>query len=73
MGAEMHPHGFSRAGGLRRRFHRAGVRQVDGVVVMSVQIPSWLLWTVAIPLGVLVFWFTLLCLCLFWAHMRRPR
>ena len=46
---------------------------MDGVVVMTLQIPSWLLWTFAIPLGVLAFWFTLLCLCLFWAYVRRPR
>ena len=35
MGAEVHPHGFQDSGGLRRRVHRAGVRQVDGVVVMN--------------------------------------
>jgi hypothetical protein len=40
---------------------------------MTFQIPSWLLWTLAIPFGVLAFWVTLLCLCLFWAHVRRPR
>jgi hypothetical protein len=40
---------------------------------MSFQIPSWFVWTFAVPVGVLVFWFVLLCLCLFWAYVRRPR
>ena len=31
----MHPHGVSRAGGLRRRFCRAGAREMDGVVVSA--------------------------------------
>jgi len=33
MGAELHPHGISRASRAGRRVHRAGLRQMDGVVV----------------------------------------
>ena len=73
MGAEVHPHGIQSIGRLRWLPRRAGVRQMAGVVVMTIQIPSWLVWTFAIPVGVLVFWFVLLCLCLLWAHMRGPR
>lgn len=73
MGAEVHPRRIQRTGRFDRRIHRAGLRPLAGVVVMIIQIPSWLVWTFAIPVGVLVFWFTLLCLCLFWAHVRRPR
>jgi hypothetical protein len=40
---------------------------------MSIEIPSWLVWTFAVPAGVVVFWFLVLCLCLLWAHMRWPR
>jgi len=40
---------------------------------MSITIPSWLAWTFGVPVGVLGFWFVFLCLCLLWAHMRRPR
>ena len=40
MGAELHPHGLQGAGGLYRRVHRAGVREMDGVVVSMTVLKS---------------------------------
>ena len=46
---------------------------MGGVVVMTLQVPSWLLWMFAVPVGVLVFWFVFLGICFWWAFLRRDR
>ncbi len=60
MGAEVHPHWISRAGGLRRRVHRVGLRQMDGVVV-SMSAPA--IFGTGFSLGVFV---ATALLTLFW-------